>query len=431
LTLAIFLVSLGGLQAFAQFSSGIEGTVHDTTGAVVAGATVTMTDTRLGVSKSTMTSQSGYFRIDSVAASTYSVQIKMSGFETWANSALTLQVSEVRTLAPELKPGAVSTNVEVSATAATVDLTSPTTGSVISNVTLQTTPLTGQNIYGLSALTPGMTGAGVSTSGNDNYTNEYAININASGLRQEENGYQIDDAYTNTPSRGGGTSISPNPEIVQSVDVRTNNFDAQKGRNGGATVDVYTNSGSNDFHGTFDYYFTNNSLSATTHFSNPVPVFQRNEMGATMGGPILKNKLFWFGAIDVLRSSAAGGGQFTVETQAFDNWLKGSAEANTVGAQVLLSTPPTVFPTTGLQTLPQPTSRCPLISAHLTTEMWLASRISPGPRPRTATSGVSGSTTTSARTTASMWMRFAPTLQAANMGRGWRWMAERSNRQIS
>jgi hypothetical protein len=353
LTLAIFLVSLGGLQAFAQFSSGIEGTVHDTTGAVVAGATVTMTDTRLGVSKSTMTSQSGYFRIDSVAASTYSVQIKMSGFETWANSALTLQVSEVRTLAPELKPGAVSTNVEVSATAATVDLTSPTTGSVISNVTLQTTPLTGQNIYGLSALTPGMTGAGVSTSGNDNYTNEYAININASGLRQEENGYQIDDAYTNTPSRGGGTSISPNPEIVQSVDVRTNNFDAQKGRNGGATVDVYTNSGSNDFHGTFDYYFTNNSLSATTHFSNPVPVFQRNEMGATMGGPILKNKLFWFGAIDVLRSSAAGGGQFTVETQAFDNWLKGSAEANTVGAQVLLSTPPTVFPTTGLQSVSQ------------------------------------------------------------------------------
>jgi hypothetical protein len=353
LTLALFLAGLGGVQAVAQFSSGIEGTVHDTTGAVIAGAKVTVTDTRLGVSKETETSQSGYFRIDSLAASTYSVKIQMTGFETWVQPALTLNIAEIGTIAPELKLGAVSTNVEVSATAATVDLTTPTTGSVISPETLQTTPLTGQNIYGLASLTPGMTGAGVSTGNNDNFTNEYAININASGLRQEENGYQIDDAYTNTPSRGGGTSISPNPEIVQSVDVRTNDFDAQKGRNGGATVDVYTNSGSNAFHGTFDYYFTNNSLTATTHFSNPVPVFQRNEMGATIGGPILRNRLFFFGAIDVLRSSSAGGGQFTTETQAFDTWLKGSAEANTVGAQVLLSTPPTVFPTTGLQTVSQ------------------------------------------------------------------------------
>jgi hypothetical protein len=352
LTLAILMASLGGMQAVAQFSSGIEGTVHDTTGAVVAGATVTVMDTRLGVSKETTTNQSGYFRIDSVAASTYSVHIQATGFETWVDSSLTLQVAEVRTLAPELKLGAVSTNVEVSATAATVDLTTPTTGSIISPETLQTTPLTGQNIYGLSALTPGMTGAGVSTGGNDNYTNEYAININASGLRQEQNGFQIDDAYTNTPSRGGGTSISPNPEIVQSVDVRTNDFDAQKGRNGGATVDVYSNSGSNAFHGTFDYYFTNNSLTATTHFSNPVPTFQRNEMGATIGGPILRNKLFFFGAIDVLRSSTTGAGLYTVETQDFDNWIKTNLP-NTVGTQTLLATPPIKFPTTGLETVAQ------------------------------------------------------------------------------
>jgi len=110
--------------------------------------------------------------------------------------------------------------------------------------------LTGQNVYGLASLTPGMTGGGVTTAGNDNYTNEYAINLNAAGLRQEENGYQIDDGYTNTPSRGGGSSISPNPEIVQSMDIRTNDFDAQKGRNAGSTVDVYTVSGSNQFTGT-------------------------------------------------------------------------------------------------------------------------------------------------------------------------------------
>jgi hypothetical protein len=246
-----------------------------------------------------------------------------------------------------LKVGEVSSNIEVSATAASVDLVTPTTGSIISNVTLAQTPLIGQNIYGLASLTPGMTGGGVVTAGNDNYTNEYAINLNAAGLRQEENGYQIDDGYTNTPSRGGGTSISPNPEIVQSMDVRTNNFDAQKGRNAAASVDVYTVSGSNQFHGTIDWYFTNNSLSATTHFQSRFRLYSRNEMGATMGGPIFKNKLFWFGAIDVLRSSTPSSYTATVETQEFVNWAK-TNEPNTVGYQFLTMAPPAKYPTAGL-----------------------------------------------------------------------------------
>jgi Carboxypeptidase regulatory-like domain/TonB dependent receptor-like, beta-barrel len=338
---------MGGASAFAQFTSGIEGIVHDTTGAVVPGAKITITDTRLGVSKSVVSGQDGYFRIDGIAASTYDIRIQMAGFQTWTQSGLMLQIAQVRTLTPELKVGAVSTNVEVSATAAAVDLVTPTTGSVISNEVVTTTPLSGQNIYGLASLTPGMTGGGVVTAGNDNYTNEYAINLNAAGLRQEENGYQIDDGYTNTPSRGGGTSISPNPEIVQSIDVRTNDFDAQKGRNGGATVDVYTKSGSNEFHGTVDYYFTNAALSALTHFQSTVPSFTRNEMGATMGGPVFKNKLFWFGALDVLRESTPSSYTATVETQDFFNWAK-TYESSTVGFQEMTMAPPQSYPTTGL-----------------------------------------------------------------------------------
>ena len=260
-TVLLLLVGWGGISAFAQFSSGIEGIVHDTTGALIAGAKVTITDNRLGVSKIVLSGDNGYFRVDGIAASNYTVEIQMANFQTWRQAGLTLQIAEIRTLSPELIVGNVSINVEVSATAASVDLVTPTTGSIISNVTLQETPLTGQNVYGLASLTPGMTGGGVVTAGNDNYTNEYAINLNAAGLRQEENAYQIDDGYTNTPSRGGGTSISPNPEIVQSMDVRTNNFDAQKGRNGGGSVNVYTVSGSNQFHGNIDWYFTNNSLS--------------------------------------------------------------------------------------------------------------------------------------------------------------------------
>ena len=369
-TILLFLLSLKGFSAFAQFSSGIEGTARDSSGAAVAGAKVNVTDTRLGVSKTTTANEAGYFRIDSIAASTYTVEIQMAGFETWKQAGLTLQVGEVRTISPALKVGAASENIEVSAAETAVDLVTPTTGSVIADVTLQQTPLPDQNIYGLTALTPGMTGSAV-TAG-DNYTNEYNININAAGLRQEQNGYMIDGGYTNTPSRGGSTSISPNPEIVQSMSVKTNNFDAQKGRNAGATVEVYTNSGSNNLHGTIDYYFRNNNLTARTEFQQAgVPTFSRNEVSATLGGPAFKNKLFWYGAIDVLRSSSAQGYTITAETKDFDAWVQANYP-NTVAASILKTAPPQSFPTSNIKTVAQVEAATPGYAKYNTAVLYPA-----------------------------------------------------------
>jgi hypothetical protein len=341
--LAILLLTLGGASAFAQFLSGIEGSVRDQSGALIAGAQVSVTDTRLGVTKSVTTSDAGYFRIDSIAASTYDVKIEMSGFKTWEQKDLAIDVGEIRSVVPVLAVASSVTEVTVSASDVVVDLVAPTTGSITPAATLEETPLPGQNIYGLTALTPGITGIGVTVA--DNFTNEYAININAAGLRQEQNGYEIDGAQTNTPSRGGGTSISPNPAIVQSMEVRTNDFDAQKGRNGGATVDVFTISGSNQFHGSIDYYFTDDTLTARTHF-DPLSLkpSKRNEISGAMGGPILKNKLFWFAAIDVLRSSTTSSSQATVETQDFYNYVKANLP-NTVAYQALTLAPPVAYAT--------------------------------------------------------------------------------------
>jgi hypothetical protein len=347
----VLLATLGGFPAFAQFSSGIEGIVHDSTGAVVARAQVTITNTRLGVSNTVLSNDSGYFRIDGLPASTFDIKIQAAGFETWKQSGLALQIAEIHTLTPDLNVGAVSTNVEVSATAAQVDLETPATGAEISSVTVENTPLTGQNVYSLASLTPGMTGGGIVAGGQDNFTNEYAINLNAAGLRQEQNGYEIDDAYTNTPSRAGATSISPNPEIVQSVNVLVNNFDAQKGRNGGATIDVYTKSGSNQFHGTIDDYFTNNDLSATTHFSgSTLPTSSRKEFSAAGGGPVWRNKLFLFGAYNVLRSSVASAYTQTVETSDFVSWATANLP-NNIATQILTAAPPQNNPTNGLETV--------------------------------------------------------------------------------
>jgi len=348
--LLLLAFCFSGVTAFAQYSSGIEGTVHDASGAVVPNAKVTVTDNRLGVSKTTTTDQGGFFRVDSIGASNYTVAVQASGFNTWQQAGLDLQAGEIRTLTPVLQVGSVATNVTVSASQESVDLTTPSTGAVIGENTVEQVPLPGQNVFSLASITPGVTGTAV-TSG-DNYTNEYSININAAGLRQEENGYMIDDAFTNTPSRGGSTSISPNPEIVQSINIETNSFDAQKGRNGGAIVDVYTRSGTNNIHGTFDYFFLNNNLSSRTEFQSVVAPFTRNEVGATIGGPALRNKLFWFGAIDVLRSSVTNSYQGTFETQDFDNWAKANLP-NSLGAQILLEAPPLSFPTTGFLTVSQ------------------------------------------------------------------------------
>jgi hypothetical protein len=340
------------MPAIAQFTSGIEGTVQDQSGAAIPGAEVTITDNRLGVQRNLKTNEAGHFRIDNLAASNYTTSVEAAGFQKWQIEAFDLRVGEIRTLSPVLSVGATSASITVSAAEATVNLTSATTEAVISQVDLQQTPMPGQNIFALAALSPGITGNAVQSG--DNYTNEYAININAAGQRQEANGYMIDNAFVDTPSRAGGTSLSPNPEIVQSLNVKTNDFDAEKGRHSGATVIVYTTSGSNDFHGSVNYYFRNDALQARTQFQSKLQPFARNEIGVTFGGPIIKNKLFAFGSVDVLRSSSNSSGTITAETQEFYNWAKNWAHTyypGSLGASILGQAPPQKYPTSNFRSL--------------------------------------------------------------------------------
>lgn len=351
--LLILLLSLvPGISktAYAQFTSGIAGTVVDSSGAAIPGATVTLVDVERGVTKSTVSNSSGYFQIDNVAASAYRVQVEMTNFKTWTEEKLTLQAGEVRTLSPVLSPGSTSTTVAVSATAAALNLSTATTAAVISQQTISQTPLVGQNVYTLASLAPGMMGVAV-TSG-DNYSNGYDLNVNAAGQRQEANSFSLDGAYIDITSRGGEAAISPNPEVVQYMQLNTNEFDAEKGRNSGANFQLYTKSGTNQLHGTADYFFLNNTLTARSEFQSTIPTFQRNEFGATLGGPILKGKVFGFGAFDVLRSTSTNAYLTTVETQDFYNYAK-STFPNNYATTVLTLAPPQHYPTTGLLTVAQ------------------------------------------------------------------------------
>lgn len=344
------ILGLSSLCAKAQFSSGVTGTVVDSSGAAISGATITVTDSRLGVSRSTTSSDAGVFRIDSIAASTYTVEVKQASFKTWTEHSLVLQVGEVRTISPVLQIGEVSSTVSVSAELAALDTTSATTGAVISEVTMEETPLVGQNIFTLAGLSPGVMGVPV-TSG-DNFSNQYDVHLSAAGQRQENNSFILDGAHVDTDSRGGETPVSPNPEIIESLQANANQYDAEKGRNSGMNIIEFTKSGTNKIHGTVDYMFTNNNLSALNEFESAVPVFSRNEAGATIGGPIIKNKLFGFGSIDVLRSSSATAYPATVETQQLLTYVEASLP-NNIATEILKMAPPQSYPTTGILTAAQ------------------------------------------------------------------------------
>jgi hypothetical protein len=346
---SLLSIILFGASALAQYSSGVEGTVLDSSGAVIAGARIQLTNVDLGVSNVATSNDSGYFRIDSIPAGRYRLEVTAPSFKTYTETGVALDVGQVRSFSPKLESGATDTTVTVSAIQAAINLTSPRTDAVIARETVVQVPLVGQNVYGLAAIAPGVTGPGLSSG--DNFNNQYGIEINAGGQRQESNSYVIDGVFVDSPSLGGIASISPNPEIVESVQVATNDFDAEKGRTAGAVTDVFTKSGTNKYHGTGDYFFLNNSLTSRTEFESVVPPYTRQEMGATIGGPILKNRLFGFGAIDVLRSSTINSYVTTVETQDFANYV--ASNFNTIDSQYFKFAPPQSYATTGVETIAQ------------------------------------------------------------------------------
>ena len=220
-------------------------------------------------------------------------------------------------------------------------------------------PLSGRNLYNLIALQPGVTGKGVSASisggggADDSFAGESAPRINASGQRDEANNYTVDQTSTNGVARGGITNLTPNTESVEEVRVVSNNFSAVDGRSPGAQVQVITKSGTNQFRGSGSYYFQGDQLTAKNVFETSVPKFDKNQFGYSLGGPIVKNQLFFFTSYEGLRQTGARGSTFTVETPEFRNFIL-STRPNSIAAQLLRNFAPAVDPTTDFRDLGSP-----------------------------------------------------------------------------
>ena len=304
-----FLLLLSASPALAQFGSAIQGTVTDSQQALVPDAVVRVSNTTTGVTREVVTSADGVYRVTSLGPGAYRVEVEKSGFVKAQRDSVTLGISETIRIDVALELSGVAEAVTVAVRAPLVETEQGRVSGRVDRLQLQEMPLSGRNLYNLLALQPGVTGRGFSASisggggADDSFAGESAPRINASGQRDEANSFTVDDTSTNGVARGGITNLTPNTESVEEVRVVANNFSAVDGRNPGAQIQVITKAGTNDFRGSGSYYFQNDALSARNVFETAVPKFEKNLFGYSLGGPIVRNRVFFFTSYEGLRQT--------------------------------------------------------------------------------------------------------------------------------
>jgi hypothetical protein len=283
---------------YGQAAGSFSGTVTDKSGSAITGATVTATSQGTGVSRQAKTDETGHYLIPLLPASIFTVRVEFQGFQTAENKDVRLQVEEARELDFALAPSTVSSTVEVSATAVAVETTNPSLGQVINAQQVAQLPLNGRDFVQLATLTPGAT---AETNPNSFFTSAASsevaargsFSLSVGGSRPNSTDWILDGVDNNELTAGGIGTFSSIDDI-QEFKVLTYNYSAQYGTRAGPTVLVTTKSGSNDFHGSLFEFLRNTSLDAKSFFATTPEKFNLNQFGGSIGGPIRKNKTFFF-----------------------------------------------------------------------------------------------------------------------------------------
>ena len=316
--------------ATAQMTRGaVSGTVRDATGAIVPGATVTMINMATNQSRTAVSDAQGFFRVGGLEPGRYTVRTELSGFSTVENRDIPVRTASEVSLSVELKVGGTTEAITVVAKSEAVELdkTTPTIGLTSTARQAVELPLSaGRQINNLILLTPNTVNVTAANNGNTNIgQGSYVIN----GQRSRNNNYMIDGSDNNDISVTIATSQIV-PEAVAEFQVQTNAYSVEFGRNSGGQINLITKSGTNRFHGeAWEYYTTSEPLLPHQHregyatSTNP-PRYKRNQFGMDIGGPIVKDKLFFFGLYqhDMLRPGERPGLTTRIPTQAGFNALR-------------------------------------------------------------------------------------------------------------
>ena len=283
---------------YGQSNGSFSGTVVDKTGSVVAGALVKISSQGTGLTREVKTDGSGHYLAPLLPVAFYTIRVESPGFQTTEQKDIRLQVDEQREIDFTLNPASVSSTVEVSAEEVAVETTNPSLGQVITAEEVADLPLNGRNFVQLATLTPGTT---QSTSPVSFFTNAAsseaatrgAFSLSVGGSREQSTDWLL-DGNDNNQLDEGGIAIFSEVDDIQEFKVLSYNYSAEYGERAGPTVLVTTKSGTNQWHGTVFEFFRNTSLDASTPFINSVGKFNLNQFGGSLGGPIQKDKTFFF-----------------------------------------------------------------------------------------------------------------------------------------
>jgi hypothetical protein len=276
--------------ALAQNTAQISGTVKDQTGAVLPGAEVTMTQTDTGLKRTAVTDETGSYVLSSLPVGPYRLEASLPGFKTYAQTGIVLEVNANPTLNAVMQVGQVADQVEVQADAALVETRNTGVGQVIDNVRVLEMPLNGRQVTDLIILSGAAVGGGPQMT-NRNYPTD-AISV-AGGMNNGLS-YLLDGGTHNDPFNGFNLPL-PFPDALQEFKVETSAVSAQYGQHSAGAVNAITKSGTNNYHGDLFEFVRNGSMNARNTFALTRDSLKRNQFGGTVGGPVVKNKLLFFG----------------------------------------------------------------------------------------------------------------------------------------
>ncbi len=293
---------------FAQTTANLAGTITDSSGAAVPGVKLTLTNTGTGTERQTESNESGLYEFNALQPGDYSVSAVKEGFAEETRAGIRLEVNQVARVDFALRVGTVSENVQVTAAAPLLESSTSQVGQVIETKSVSDLPLNGRNFAQLAILGTGVVGVGfgpTGTIGSGTRPDDPrpGAELMSNGNREMSNNYMLDGVDDNF-RRNGLITLRPLVEDILEFKIQTNLFGAEQGRNSGATVDVITKSGTNEFHGSLFELVRNNDFDARNFFNtvgHPQPEYRQNQFGGSVGGPILKNKMFFFGDYEGFR----------------------------------------------------------------------------------------------------------------------------------
>jgi hypothetical protein len=298
---AAFISALVALTAVAQSTATLQGIVTDQSGAVVANAKVIVRNQATGVERTVQTDHEGNYQVAALPVGDYRVEVQAAGFSPQIVTGLTLEVSRIVVQNVQLKVGGVAQEVNVTAEVQTVETATVTVGQVINQKTVQEIPLNGRRFVDLGLLIPGSVTPPQSGSLTSPLRGQGSLAFNTAGAREDTVNFMINGINLNDMSQNQIT-FQPSINTVQEFKVDNSTYSAEYGRNSGAIVNIATRSGTNQFHGEVFEFIRNEALDARNFFDGAdKPPFKRNQFGAALGGPILKDKTFFFFSYEGLR----------------------------------------------------------------------------------------------------------------------------------